>query len=703
MHSMHDPELHTPILRHFSISRDQQAVAQLQLVSKELNAAVSQLLAGQVPVALAVHEKSLRRADEQIQRVHMLVHWLSKHAGLLQTFDLQLQCRIDAEAAAAAGYWRVGPALQQAACIRPLQLQSFCLQGILVNAGILEQLPVPHLTRLCADVDVSRYASMQAIAALSGLRCLQLCSSDTAASTDNVLAPLARLPQLTELHVGTVRPAQLQWVPATVQQLHLAVGRLSARQLEQLATWLAERASIVRALQLLLDPSTHSPAWRSALDALVAAFQTAVAAATAAPTGAAAVSAAPAAAAAPASATCSSWQLQQLTINSLSELASAWLQVTTAGRIMQHLPAGTLRRLDCKVTWSDAAQINTVCTHTGLRSLSLGGNADMRAHADDVLQPISALQQLTALTLAGCFRREQLQHLQLPQLQHLAFRLSGSYSTTEELAPLRLEQLTALQVLQVDAAANGLLQRDCLPPNLCQLRWSGWVTGDTAGVQPLLALSRLQQLTIRCDDVMAAQTEEARLAVQDLLQLSTIGSLQELKLVVYKEASLTVDDAAAAVWHALPLKELDLGSSGLVHSDVLQQLSRVKGLTRLSLCSDLLPAGRQAATHQQLGLLLQQLTALQDLSILNSNKDPEADEASSDDLFGGMQHNAAGIATLLQAICDLSVLERVQVDLPVRLEYGAVQQLSSMFAALLPAGVWFQLTEDVLDMRSDRL
>jgi N6-adenosine-specific RNA methylase IME4 len=63
------------------------------------------------------------------------------------------------------------------------------------------------------------------------------------------------------------------------------------------------------------------------------------------------------AAAGPQGAACSStWQLQELSI--LSPYADA------SGRVVQHLPAGTLRQLDCRIfNWSNAAHISATA-HT---------------------------------------------------------------------------------------------------------------------------------------------------------------------------------------------------------------------------------------------------------------------------------------------------------------------------------------------------
>jgi hypothetical protein len=122
---------------------------------------------------------------------------------------------------------------------------------------------------------------------------------------------------------------------------------------------------------------------------------------------------------------------------------------------------------------------------------SSGGLA---AQAVDALAPLSVLQHLTSLHL-DAVRREQLQHLQLPQLQDLLLCLCNSGA--EHRQPFRLGQLTALQVLTVKGR-DGLQRADRLPPNLCELSWFGWVEGSTAGVQPLLSLSRLRSLTRVC-------------------------------------------------------------------------------------------------------------------------------------------------------------------------------------------------------------
>lgn len=78
---MHEVRLLAPLLRHPSISKDQQVVAALQQTSKELQEAVSARLAGQLPVVLHANK---------LQQVQALVRWLAKHAGVLQSLYLQL-------------------------------------------------------------------------------------------------------------------------------------------------------------------------------------------------------------------------------------------------------------------------------------------------------------------------------------------------------------------------------------------------------------------------------------------------------------------------------------------------------------------------------------------------------------------------------------------------------------------------------------
>ncbi|KAF6262452.1 hypothetical protein COO60DRAFT_1635968 [Scenedesmus sp. NREL 46B-D3] len=148
----------------------------------------------------------------------------------------------------------------------------------MATQGLLQQLPPQHLTRLCADMDFEGSGTMQAVAALSGLRVLQLCwptggprlFEPPAAETASILAPLAAgLQQLMELHIEPVTPLQLLWLPPNLhvgtfvsmggrlysfmsQQPVDALATLSAlQQLTSLNLALVQRAQ-PRHLQLLL-------------------------------------------------------------------------------------------------------------------------------------------------------------------------------------------------------------------------------------------------------------------------------------------------------------------------------------------------------------------------------------------------------------------------------------------------------------------
>jgi hypothetical protein len=207
------------------------------------------------------------------------------------------------------------------------------------------------------------------------------------------------------------------------------------------------------------------------------------------------------------------------------------------------------------------------------------------------------------------------------------------------------------------------------------------VTSPAAGIQPLLVLRQLQQLHITCEDVLTAGHDEATLVAEDLAQLSTLTSLQDVALKVDRVAGVTAAAVGAAAWHALPLRLLHLRSTGVIHVDVLQELSTMQALTSLSLRTDL--AGNVAAAHQQIGLVLQQLTRLQVLRLQALRVEPCQVSGGGAEAY----HDVQGIALLLQAVCGLPMLDKVWVELPVRLEDTAVQQLLDTFAASLPAAV----------------
>jgi hypothetical protein len=210
---MQNPQLLIPLLQHPSINQDQQVVAALQQTSQQLQAAVAELLAGQLPVALHIHH---------LQQAQAFVEWVSKHAGMVKALQLQLPT---ASSKSGSRHWvagtatALGDALQHAAAITPSQLQSFALKGATAHLGILQQLLAAHLTELHAQVDFRSSAHLQALGALTSLRHLELINTEAAATAtqeapDELLAPLAAgLQQLTQLQISTVTPAQLQLLP----------------------------------------------------------------------------------------------------------------------------------------------------------------------------------------------------------------------------------------------------------------------------------------------------------------------------------------------------------------------------------------------------------------------------------------------------------------------------------------------------------
>jgi hypothetical protein len=357
---MHDPSVQSPLLRHSSVSQDHQIVAALQQTSKELHAAVAAHLAGQLPLVLC---------PKQLRRMQDFAQWLCKHASLLQSMHLQLPRSYDAmgycsgRPAAAGIAAALADALQHVAAFGALQLQSFELAGNIVDPGLLQQLPAARLTKLCADVEFSSSASLQAVAGLTGLQHLELRNTDFAATKsaavtpDDMLAPLAAgLQQLAQLHINALRPAQLQWLPPKLQQLHVTVDLCSELQhLLQLAGWLPQHASTVRSLKLQ-DGSYLSltEGWDTALDALAGALQATAAAGAAPSSAAAAAGAAPLASAAAADTTAApgapapSLQLQSL------------LGGRSAAKVPENLPANTLTELASEIDWDCAAHVTAI-------------------------------------------------------------------------------------------------------------------------------------------------------------------------------------------------------------------------------------------------------------------------------------------------------------------------------------------------------
>jgi hypothetical protein len=277
-----DDGLLAVLLRHPSISQDQQVVAALQATSKPLQAAAARLLR---PGTLAGTLHVTRRA--QVQSLGL---WLRKHGSLLRELAVHVA---DSKASSPSitfdRTWKrpvpsskhpfkrlqdtatteLARALQQTAASGMLQLQSFSLTGAAATCSSLgvrkgcaclwHSLPAAALTRLCAQVrnTAGFHNDLSAVAELSGLRSLQL-SSSVPGYSPTAFQSLTGLKQLTQLFVSPISPQQLPYLPCQLQQLHLtvAISKMTALDksvvddVEQFADWLQCNSSTVRSLEL---------------------------------------------------------------------------------------------------------------------------------------------------------------------------------------------------------------------------------------------------------------------------------------------------------------------------------------------------------------------------------------------------------------------------------------------------------------------
>jgi phosphoribosylformimino-5-aminoimidazole carboxamide ribonucleotide (ProFAR) isomerase len=141
-------------------------VAQLLQTSKKLQAAAATVWAGQQQVVLHTG---------QVQQAKSFAQWLSKHAGLLRSIDLQLERSIkhgatrDWEATTLAAL--LAGALQQAAQQDFLQaLCCFSYKGDAASAGALQALTAVQLTQLAVELRVDDLPAISAVTALTSLR-----------------------------------------------------------------------------------------------------------------------------------------------------------------------------------------------------------------------------------------------------------------------------------------------------------------------------------------------------------------------------------------------------------------------------------------------------------------------------------------------------------------------------------------------------
>jgi hypothetical protein len=684
---LHEAQLQTLLSPRLFERGDLRALLQLQQTSKQLQAAVAQFLQGQrqLPVAFSTYDE---------QQLRGLQQWLQKHAGLLKGLQLQIDPysidddsftqRYDCSTTGVddiidTAAQRAVLSLLAVAAENSIPLQLLTLRGTTASRELLQQLSAAHLTELHAQVDFGCWHSMGALAALSSLRRLTLegrrwDSRHHSAANSSSLAPLAAgLQQLTELNINTVTPDALQLLPPKLQQLHV-IGTYSPPEVLQLAEFVGRRGSLLRSLRFDCSAGGTSM-WEeeaaAALTALAATFAAAAAA-----------DAAPAAAAtAPAAAAGTGLQLASLSVQHLSS------KVAAAAALLMALPASSLTHLDVHISWASEADIAALCSLTGLRSLQLQGewnDHSIAAQCDSVLSQLSVLQQLTRLELI-VVRKVQLQHLQLPRLQHLDVDLVPS-KTGE---PLLLGHMTDLTALAVDMEADGWSPAAELPPNLGALKVplngyygehpsSSIISNNPRSIslQPVLGLSQLQKLHL---DLWC--TDGAVPAAAEIVQLCTLRSLQEVR--VRWDSYQLGDDAAAvegitAALAPLPLKTLTLLHAGMPAA-AMQHLGRMQGLTALELecfaASSLksrVIASQDRATPAQLAAALRQLASLRHLKLFNDSWGCNYDS----DLQAALHaEDCDGVEELLQAIDGLKHLFAIHVDLPVRMKWAAFRQL----------------------------
>jgi hypothetical protein len=129
-------------------------VAKLLQASKELQTAAATMWAGQQQVVLHTG---------QVQQAQAFAQWLSKHAGLLHSIDLQVISNIkhgstrnsEATTAVLAG------ALQQAAEEDILQaLRCFSYKGDAASAGVLQALKAAQVTKLAVELRIGDFPAI---------------------------------------------------------------------------------------------------------------------------------------------------------------------------------------------------------------------------------------------------------------------------------------------------------------------------------------------------------------------------------------------------------------------------------------------------------------------------------------------------------------------------------------------------------------
>eukprot|EP00775_Hariotina_reticulata_P006728 gene6728-6948_t len=271
--------------------------------------------------------------------------------------------------------------------------------------------------------------------------------------------------------------------------------------------------------------------------------------------------------------------------------SSSWATRSEA-LVLQQLPVNHL--IDMTVLFR--TDVNVKQTAAVLERLTNLQDLTLKAtNADALLPAMSALRSLTRLTLSMVASSHLLQQLPV-QLRQLDLGVADSDH------PIDLSHLTALTCLESSANQLTLASGSILPPSLVSVHACKYTT-----FQPLLSLSRLQQLVLVNGPVHGHQLQELH---------ATLTCLTEVQLL-FEDYPLAFDDTDIATLQALPLRSLRVwrrSSSCVVLRDAALCLGLLKQLEYLELGAD--PTQRELPLHCSVPELTERLAFLTALRVL---------------------------------------------------------------------------------------
>ncbi|KAF8065817.1 CSP41B [Scenedesmus sp. PABB004] len=207
----HEADPLAVLLRHPSVTRNQEVWSRLLAAAPALAVAVAARCAGALSARFSAHG---------IAAVRAFALWLAKHGGLLRSLQLSLNLagreRSEAEAAIAA-------ALQRADAAVGLQLTTY--RSYPACAGpVMQYLPAWWL-RVLELGPRADYSDGFALEGLTRLASLSL-HGDTADVLLPSVAALSKLTHLTLADVAATSLAKLKWVPPQLVALHLSLAHI---------------------------------------------------------------------------------------------------------------------------------------------------------------------------------------------------------------------------------------------------------------------------------------------------------------------------------------------------------------------------------------------------------------------------------------------------------------------------------------------